>query len=128
MMILIVDDDASHRRDLAADLRDEHYEILECSNGNQALNLDSNSLKNISLAIIDYKMPGINGLKLGFKLREKAPHIELVMLTAYANQIPTRKLVEDSALWKSFHQKPYNKQRLLEVYVVKTFRTLSALS
>ncbi len=55
-VILIADDDATIRGNLALLLRSEHYEVREAANGAEAAQaLDGGS---ISLALLDLNMPG----------------------------------------------------------------------
>lgn len=78
--ILVVDDEQGVRLTIKKALEKEGYSVVEASSGQEALNiLDKND---ISLAIVDYRMPGINGVELIEKIRKKRK-IPIIIITAY---------------------------------------------
>ncbi len=80
--ILVVDDELGPRESLRMILADD-YDIVTAANCNQALNnLD---LGVFDLAILDIRMPDINGIDLLEIVKQKAPSTEVVMITAYAS-------------------------------------------
>ncbi len=80
--ILIVDDRNENLAALRQVLADIDAEIIEATNGNQALAATLNH--NFALAILDVMMPGMGGFELAEHLRgdEKTRTIPLVFLTA----------------------------------------------
>jgi two-component system cell cycle response regulator len=68
--ILIADDDSVSRRMLSAMLSSWNYEVIMAENGSQAWAL-LNSINAPRLAILDWIMPGYNGLDIVKKLREQ---------------------------------------------------------
>ena len=80
-LILVADDDATIRENLAIFLRSEGYDVVEAADGNQAAAcLHKQSL---SLALIDLKMPGQNGIELLRDNAELVEEIPVVVITAY---------------------------------------------
>lgn len=59
--ILVVDDELGPREALRMILRDD-YDVVTASNGSQALDYLDNS--EFDLAILDIRMPDINGIEL----------------------------------------------------------------
>jgi DNA-binding NarL/FixJ family response regulator len=81
--ILIVDDEPPVRRALRRLLKDECGLFHEASCGEDALVLARNSV--ISLAVIDYRMPGINGGELLTLLRGQGFSAPAILLSAEMN-------------------------------------------
>ena len=78
--ILIADDEERFRRIVVMFLKKEGYEVVEASDGNEALNILTNQ-PDISLAILDIMMPYINGLELCKIIKEQLS-IPVLILTA----------------------------------------------
>ncbi|BAI80219.1 signal transduction response regulator [Deferribacter desulfuricans SSM1] len=66
--ILIADDDKDMRENMRFFLEKLNYDIIEASNGIDALEKIKND--NISIALIDWLMPGLTGIELCKKTRE----------------------------------------------------------
>jgi CheY-like chemotaxis protein len=82
MKILIVDDSATVRIQLKRDLSEFDHEIIEASDGNNALEkLDQHP--DVRFVICDMNMPGINGITMAQLMRKKPgfDKIPIVMLT-----------------------------------------------
>ena len=83
MHLLIVDDDLEFRSGIARRLNRQGNTVREAENGNAALAvLHQHSFE---VALLDLAMPGMNGLELLPRLKEIAPHCEVVMLTGEAS-------------------------------------------
>lgn len=78
--ILIADDEERFRKIVTMFLKKEGYEIVEASDGNEALNILTNQ-PDINLAILDIMMPYINGLELCKIIKEQLS-IPVLILTA----------------------------------------------
>ena len=83
--VLIVDDDAAFRGALAATLRGLGHDVLTADNGRQGLQALADAAPD--LAIVDYRMPDMDGLALLRSRREnsRAMRVPVVMLTAFAS-------------------------------------------
>lgn len=81
--VLIVDDDELFRASISDYYRQYDYRVLEGSSGEEALQIVQNG--HVDVAIIDWMMPGINGLTLAATLRSLAPNLPIVMLTGRAD-------------------------------------------
>ncbi len=79
--ILIVDDEANARTALAELLRDEGYLVETAADGFKALP----KLEDFSpdLVVTDLKMPGLYGLELMAKVRERDPECVVIVMTAF---------------------------------------------
>ena len=77
--ILVIDDDATIRRMLHTLLEREGHEILEASNGKEALRL--HRVSPVELVITDILMPEMDGLELILALRRQAPDLRVIAMS-----------------------------------------------
>jgi signal transduction histidine kinase len=111
--VLVVDDDAAVRHVAVEMLKDLGCAVTEAPGGVEALILLDGPARDVEVAIIDYAMPGMNGLQLARALRARQPILPLVLATGYAE------LGEDSAtLFNGLLRKPFT-IRELEVMLAR---------
>jgi len=79
--ILIIDDDENIRETLAMVLEQEGYIIDRAKNGKEAIMKSQSNFYN--LAIVDWRLPDIEGTKLLGELKETVPKMAKIMLTGY---------------------------------------------
>jgi two-component system, response regulator YesN len=79
--ILIVEDDNFYRKELCSCFEDE-YDMLEASTGEAALELFKKP-NNISLVMLDVRLPGLNGVQVLDKIKKIDPSVKVLMLTGY---------------------------------------------
>lgn len=104
--ILIVDDDPQIRKILERMLTQSPYEIQSAQDGLQALELVEKFRPH--LIILDVMMPGLSGMEVCQKIRERFPkeEIQILMLTAKESQPDRRLALEtgaDDYITKPFH-------------------------
>jgi two-component system NtrC family response regulator len=109
--ILIVDDEKNYRVVLSAFLSGEGYEVLTAESAHEALEaVDSVDL---DLVLTDMKMPVMDGIELLKHIKEKNPHLPVVMMTAYGT---VEKAVEAMQLGAfNFIQKPFQNETLRQM-------------
>ena len=83
MPILIVDDEQIVRESLGAWLEEDGHRPHLCADGRQALAAIRDA--EYELALVDLKMPGMDGLEVARRLREASPQITIVVMTAFAS-------------------------------------------
>ncbi len=81
--IIIVDDEEPQRQQLAGFLKKQGFSVTTAESGMEAMNLCQN--KSFEIALIDLKMPGMDGIELLQKLKESNPEIQVIMMTAYGS-------------------------------------------
>jgi len=81
LSILVIEDGKSQREMLRDFLKDEGYEVLEAENGEKALKKIKENY--LDLLLLDYRMPGIDGMKVLEKVKRINPEIDVIMMTAY---------------------------------------------
>src|SRR4051794_9485634 len=80
--ILIVDDEPGIRQSLKGVFEDEGFSADAVSSGEDCLRrIDQDSY---DLILIDIWLPGIDGLETLRKIREKAPHTHVIMISGHA--------------------------------------------
>jgi DNA-binding response OmpR family regulator len=82
--VLIVDDEESSRVLLREILLEGGFDVLEAADGLMALGLLEK--RAVSLLITDRAMPGLGGLELLTKLRDKKIMVPALMVSAYGEE------------------------------------------
>jgi CheY-like chemotaxis protein len=83
--ILVVDDDASVRRTLAALLRASGHEVIEADGGSAAL--DCLETTPVDLVITDLGMPDVTGWDVARAAKTRRPDLPVVLLTGWGDQV-----------------------------------------
>jgi two-component system response regulator HydG len=84
LRVLVVDDDASLRRSLARILGARGFLVSTADGGEAALE-QVGSGEEPDVALIDLKMPGMDGLELLSRIKAKRPEVAVIMMTAFAD-------------------------------------------
>ncbi len=81
--ILLVDDEVILRENIALILRQEGYEVVEASNGEEAFEKYLND--KFDILISDIEMPKMKGIELLEKISRIDPHLISIFITAYGS-------------------------------------------
>src|SRR3989339_1358639 len=82
--ILLIDDEQRLLNSMAKRLTLLGFEAVKASSGTKAIEIASKS--KIDLAIVDLKMPDMDGLTTITKLKQITPGLKTVLLTGYGNE------------------------------------------
>ncbi len=110
--ILIVDDSRVSRMMITAIVKDAQpdWTIIEASNGDEAIKLaDGQTIENM---ILDYNMPGINGLELAEILIKDHAESRITLLTANVQDSIRN---QASALGINFKDKPITDEKIHDI-------------
>ncbi len=92
--ILIVDDELVVRDSLMRWFSAEGYEVKAVAGGREALTL---ATEEWDLALLDIKMPGMDGMELEARLKASDPDLILIMMTGYATVDTAVKALKNGA-------------------------------
>jgi DNA-binding NtrC family response regulator len=79
--ILIIDDDENIRKALAAILEEEGYMVDTAETAKQAIEKTDKNIYN--LALIDMRLPDMEGIELLTKMKDTTPKMRKVIVTGY---------------------------------------------
>jgi two-component system nitrogen regulation response regulator GlnG len=83
LKILVVDDEAIVRESLGEWFRDDGHSVDTAEDARQALHMLAGSRYDI--ALVDIKMPGVDGLELQARMAAVSPDLTIIIMTAYAS-------------------------------------------
>jgi signal transduction histidine kinase/ActR/RegA family two-component response regulator len=89
MLVMVVDDDTAVRQVTVEMLRDLGCEVLQAQSAAEALSMLAEAADAPQLVLLDYAMPGMNGLHLARRLRERGMTTPIAMVTGYADLADT---------------------------------------
>ncbi|WP_296126429.1 response regulator transcription factor [uncultured Anaerococcus sp.] len=107
--ILILDDEDPIRQFMKINLDYQGYQTIEASSGEEALRLVDE--ENPAVAILDIMLPGISGLEVCEKIRDKYPMTGIIMVSAKSQDIDKILGLEKGA--DDYIIKPFNPQELI---------------
>ena len=81
-LVLCVDDDPGIREFYGSLLMQEGYHVISAGTGAQALTLVQSRKKTVDAAILDYKLPGMNGFELAVRLKQHDPLLLILMISS----------------------------------------------
>jgi signal transduction histidine kinase/ActR/RegA family two-component response regulator len=101
LRILVVEDDPGVRRYMVECLEGLGHTVTEASDGQEGL--ERLTLQTPSLLILDYAMPGMNGVEVIEAARAIAPDLPILMATGYADMRAVSRVIgADQVLRKPF--------------------------
>ncbi|MEJ1341643.1 MAG: response regulator [Candidatus Sedimenticola sp. (ex Thyasira tokunagai)] len=106
--ILVADDDILILTTLTKGLRQAGYEVIAASSGEEAVRLGCSEAP--VLAILDIRMPGIQGIEAAGMLREQAG-IDSIFLSAYSDREVVEAATKEGAL--GYLVKPVDTHQLI---------------
>ncbi len=106
--VLIIDDEAAIRESLQILLEEDGYEVVNAQDGEEGLSLlDTQAF---DLILLDFQLPGRNGLEVLTEIRERDPEMAVIMLTAYATPENAVAAIQGGAV--NFIAKPWTNEKL----------------
>ncbi len=85
--VLIAEDEASIRDFVVINLQRSGYEVIEATNGEEAIQKFDEYGNDIDVAVLDIMMPGVDGLKVCKYIRSKSKKVGIIMLTARTQEM-----------------------------------------
>ena len=108
--ILVAEDEAILRGLLRRWLENLGFRVLETRDGLEALEVYQQHQQEISLLLLDYKMPRLDGVEALLELRKLDPQVRVILSSGYTEE----RAIEEhgDAGWAGFLQKPYDQTEL----------------
>src|SRR5438034_356407 len=107
--ILIVDDDPFICRQLEELYSSQQYAVSSAPNAAEALRLLAEH--EFSLAVVDLKIPGTDGIGLTREIRDRWPDLDVIMITGYASIKGAVEAIKQGA--SDYITKPFQKEEIL---------------
>jgi len=107
--ILIIDDEESIRKSLKLALEREGYLVNTAENGREAIKKSKRRFYN--LALVDLRLPDMDGIELLTKMRETVPKMVKIIITGYPSLENAIEAVNRGA--DGYIVKPYTMENLL---------------
>ncbi len=107
--LLIIDDEIDFLDAIAERLALKGFDVTKASSGADALVAAKE--KNYDIALLDLKMPGLNGFEVLKILKKDHSHIEVIILTAHGSQDAAFDTAKTGAF--DFLTKPYDFDELI---------------
>jgi two-component system, cell cycle sensor histidine kinase and response regulator CckA len=87
-LILLVDDEESIRTMLRVTLQRHGYQVVEASNGSEAIALFQEHESTLALVLSDVIMPEMDGVELARRLAERRPSLPILFISGSCETIP----------------------------------------
>jgi DNA-binding NtrC family response regulator len=110
--LLIVDDEKSVRYSFKRMFEDD-YNVLAAEGGEAALNILDSQNNNIDMIFLDVRMPGMDGIEVLKKIRERTINIPVVLMTAFSDSDTAIEAMKEGAF--DYLIKPFDDIELKEV-------------
>ncbi len=108
--ILIIDDDESIRKVLATILEENGYIVDTAQNGKEAI--EKTDTKFYNLALIDIRLPDIEGTTLLGKIKETIPKMRKIIVTGYPSLQNAVEAINKAA--DGYIMKPFDVEKVLK--------------
>ncbi|MFZ5985945.1 MAG: response regulator [Bacillota bacterium] len=114
MKILSVDDSAMIRKIIKGAAQVLEFELLEASDGYEALKVLEEEYQNIELILLDWNMPGMNGYELLQKIKDHNMfrNIPVMMVTTESEKKNVVKAIQAGA--SHYMTKPFTFEELIK--------------
>jgi two-component system alkaline phosphatase synthesis response regulator PhoP len=81
--VLVVDDEGAIRYSISKTLQRVGYQVSAAASGEEALDMMAD--QTFDVVLTDIRMPGLTGVELLAKIKEKAPDAIVILMTGYAS-------------------------------------------
>jgi DNA-binding NtrC family response regulator len=108
--ILIIDDDENIRKVLTTILEDEGYDVESVDTAKKAI--ERTRRKFYNLALIDIRLPDMEGIELLTKMKNTTPKIRKIIITGYPTLQNAVEAVNRGA--DAYIMKPFDMEKVLE--------------
>lgn len=111
-IVLIIDDKRDDRAVLKNSLEIQDYRVIEAQDGMTAI--EKIKKGNFDICLVDFKMPGMNGLETINEIKRADPDIGVILLSGYTLEDAMRNEIKNGD-GLTFIRKPYDMNNLMDI-------------
>ena len=108
--VLVVDDDSALLTVASNMVERVGFQVLCAKNGEEAIGLYQQNWERISLVLLDWSMPGMDGEAVAFALHQINPNVKVLLSSGYSEEMVMKSF--DAGNIIGFVQKPYSFEQL----------------
>jgi DNA-binding NtrC family response regulator len=108
--LLLVDDEVKFLQSISSRLALQNIDVTTASNGKEAIASAENGF--FDVAVVDFKMPGMDGAQVLKTLKERHNYLEIIILTGHATVDSAVECTRLGAF--QYLEKPYAFEKLVE--------------
>src|SRR5437773_8520034 len=112
-LLMVVDDEPPILKVIERVAGKAGFDVVTCGNGTEAM--QALMRKPADLAMVDLRMPDVNGLDLLRQIRAAVPSCEVILMTAYAAVDSAVEAIKLGA--REYLTKPFDMERVRQVLV-----------
>jgi DNA-binding response OmpR family regulator len=86
MNLLVIDDEVVQLESLRRGLKSKGYQVLEASSAEEGLRQIKKNSNKVDLVLMDYAMPGGNGIELLKNIRKHYSSLPVIMMSAFTEK------------------------------------------
>ncbi|MBI4848236.1 MAG: sigma-54-dependent Fis family transcriptional regulator [Nitrospirae bacterium] len=110
--IMVVDDEKAVRYSFERMFEDD-YKIMTAGNGGEALTIMDTEHNSIDVVFLDIRMPGMNGIEVLKKIKERKKNIPVIVMTAFSDSETAIEAMKEGAF--DYLTKPFDDNNLREL-------------
>jgi PAS domain S-box-containing protein len=113
--VLVVEDEEGVREVAERILQDYGFETLAASDGREALEIMERARDTVTVVLLDLSMPRMGGQETLRHLRERHPHLPVIMMSGYTEEAVASQFSHHGTGMTAFLQKPFQAEDLMDV-------------
>jgi CheY-like chemotaxis protein len=113
--VLVVEDEEGVREVAERILQDLGFKTLTAVDGREALDVMERAGDSITVVVLDLSMPRMGGQETLRHLRERRPHLPVVMMSGYTEESVASQISDKGPGVTAFLQKPFSAEDLMAV-------------
>ncbi len=110
--LLLVEDDVLLSQMLVYILKRKQLEVVQASNGLQAIEVYDRHASEIEILVLDFDLPGQDGFDVAKHIRKRDPHIPILLTSGYLEPELKENIAKLGNIY--FLEKPYDPEELLD--------------
>lgn len=110
-LVLVVDDEDIVRNFVREALLERGFEVLEASDGREAVDIYRQRRDEIDAVVLDVIMPGMGGKEAFEKMKELNPEVKVLVSSGYSMSDAVEEMLKEGAM--DFIEKPFDLKKLV---------------